>query len=167
MFRPTTREGVGKMLRSQSCKGHQAHDQHKEEAIQGSSANREGHPHYRWPNNDGSSKSSGPSFLTLFTSGEAGRTTRTSSGIRTRRRLRERGSGSREFIQSAVAGLVENNRHAVVNRLKQSIGGRSHNGERRLPLTGPELLLAVGNGLGAGMILGSPGFVMLPVTRDR
>src|SRR5713101_2178743 len=34
------------------------------------------------------------------------------------------------------AGLVENNRHAAVNRLKRSIGGRRDTGERRLPLTG-------------------------------
>jgi hypothetical protein len=54
-----------------------------------------------WPNNDRSSKSSGPSFLTLFTSGEAGRTTKRSSGAGTKRRLSEIGSGSRQFIQSA------------------------------------------------------------------
>jgi hypothetical protein len=37
------------------------------------------------------------------------------------------------------AGLVENDRHAVMNRLKLSIGCRRDNGERRLPLTGPRL----------------------------
>jgi hypothetical protein len=34
------------------------------------------------------------------------------------------------------ASLVENNRHAVVNRLQRSIGRRRDNGERRPPLVG-------------------------------
>ncbi len=64
---------------------------------------REGHPRSRyWPNNDRSSRSSEPSFLTLFTSGEAGRTIIKSSGAGTRRRLSEIGLGSRPFIQSVA-----------------------------------------------------------------
>src|SRR5216683_4403929 len=92
-----------------------------------------------WPNNDRSSKSSGPSFLTLFTSGEAGLTTKRSSGAGARRRLSERGTRLAQIHPVGRAGLVENNRHAVVNRLDRSIGGRCNNGERRLPLTGLDL----------------------------
>jgi hypothetical protein len=67
-----------------------------------------------WPNNDRSSRSSGPSFLTLLTSGEDGRMTERLSGAGVRRRLCGEVIWLARIHPVVSANLVENNWHAVI-----------------------------------------------------